>query len=538
MALFLVPALVCGQGTYMWATVTTNTNVWECNPTQGSAGACAVVKTTGLTYYAGGANNNGMAYDPVRHDVLWAYNGNNNAGDTTRGLYYWRQGVDSFGQIASITALGGAPVSAFYYNNYYYYMGYAGDFQADLRRVRIRYSTTTGLPIGIDPPDSYTVTMPRESFDVQDIALRVQDMVVYGNIVDRTVVPNERILFSMSIANLAAVSLQAQNLSTQASSSNTWYQLAFDTTYTTLYGARTDAFVTYNTGTGQTASIADSSTSGTTVNDLGGSSLRSSQGLVGSVIFGINDQNDIVQYDLFAKTAGVALVTGVKSGNQYSNGVAYDRSRNHVFFAYVNPKNQTQNGLYIWERDNPTDTEQRIATLSAIGIDPPANYPFANAVFYQDAYWFILNEQPILRKVPITYTNGGQTASGVGLLTDYPLTGIDFSNLQMGDIVIKPTTNKLYGALNLDTGGLFFFIDLATLSASTPNAMIVTGQNLPTLQLAYTYGYETLYAHDRQTGAWYTVSGMDTTVVLTQVAEYGTYGAVLSARDLGGAAFF
>lgn len=533
-AAFLAPTLVHGGGEYMWATVQGSTNIWECNPTTLSAqGTCISVLTTNLPY---GGDMNGAAYDPVRFDFLWAYPGTS-TGDPSRGLYYWRQGMNQFGQFAGLAQLGIMPTNAFYYQDYYYVLESSSATTAVLQRVKINYSSITGLPNGIGARESYTIAVPGSVQDMLfvDVALKPDDMVVYGTMDYST--SSTKVLYKVNITSLANLPLQLQIV---GSAQTTNYQMAFDRTYTTLYGGRGEGvnFITFNLQTGVATPVVGSDTYNDFITDLGGSSFRSAVDLVGYVLFGVNEFNDIVQYDLYAKTAKVALVTSIKDGNQFSNGVAYDRTRNHVFFAYTNRASPSKNGLYVWERDNPAGTEQRIATLAELGVDPPQNYPFANAVFYEDAYWFILNEELILRKVPITYSGGNQTASGVGAYTNYTLSGLDFTDadVQMGDIVINPVTNTLYGALNSDTGGYFFYIDLS--SPSQPYELVKTGQNLPTLQLAYTYNYETLYAHDRLSGRWYTVDGVNTDVRLTQVPDFGTSGAVLSARDLGGGAFF
>lgn len=262
-------------------------------------------------------------------------------------------------------------------------------------------------------------------------------------------------------------------------------------------------------------------------------------------IYGVGVDNNIYYVDPVSQNiafVGPSLSTGSKA-----NGFATDRSRNQLLYFGSN------GDLYYY--DIPTGNSGTVATAAVMGtVD---DFPPEDATFFDDAFWFIGKGGRVedfdnrLYKAQITYTGG--MPSFTGGLTSYQLTASGSSTgMAFGDIAINPLTNMLYGSTIPSSGGLFFSLDMTSLSAVADNAVtVISSGNSLSLQLAFSGDYSTLYGQRyvvdptdptnpaATTGVWYTVNigtgeynaaGFTTAPGMRDVGGFGT---VVPEVDLG-----
>lgn len=245
---------------------------------------------------------------------------------------------------------------------------------------------------------------------------------------------------------------------------------------------------------------------------------RDSAGAGVSYIYGIDDANFVCEVDPVGKTYRQELSTGLTG---QSNAFAYDTGRDDMYFL------SSDKDLYYW---NHGSTFTKLANAAALGLSS-VTQP-ANAAYYADAYWFFNEGTNTLNKAALSYAGNAPTA--VASVTSYAISGIPgtlTSSNTFGDIAINGNSGVLYAAT---VSGLFYSVDLGALSAGAGAASVIkaAGSN-PSLQIAFSSDYATLYATNYAGGQWYTMdvpSGNLTAIVGLQTKLDGTNGF----RDLGG----
>ena len=238
-----------------------------------------------------------------------------------------------------------------------------------------------------------------------------------------------------------------------------------------------------------------------------------------SYIYGIDDNNYVWEVDPAGKTYTRELNTGLTG---LSNAFAYDTARDDMYFLSSGKE------LYYW---NHGSTFTKLSTADTLGLSS-VTQP-ANAAYYADAYWFFNEGANTLNKASLNYVNNMPTS--VASLATYAISGIPgsiSSNNLFGDIAINGNTGLLYAAT---TSGLFYSVDLGALSGGAGTASVIksNGTGNPSLQIAFSSDYATLYATNYAGGQWYTMdvpSGNLTAIVGLQTKLDGTNGF----RDLGG----
>lgn len=253
-------------------------------------------------------------------------------------------------------------------------------------------------------------------------------------------------------------------------------------------------------------------------------------------IYGVGVDNTIYYVDTTVKNIQAvtpSLSTGVKA-----NGFATDRDQNHLYYFGSN------GDLYFYDIVN--GDAGTVAPASTFGNS--ADFPPENAGFSNGSFWYIGKGDDYdnkLYQVAITYSGTANVPSFSGTPVAYQLSASgSTTGMAFGDIAINPTSGTLYGSTTPGSGGLFFSLDLATLSPSgtTPVNVIASGKPI-SLQLAFSDDYATLYGQQyifdptdptnpaKTSGAWFTV---DTTT--------GSYDAISGftttpgMRDLAGVA--
>ena len=244
---------------------------------------------------------------------------------------------------------------------------------------------------------------------------------------------------------------------------------------------------------------------------------------VPAYIYGIDNNNDIYEIDPVNKTSTLALV---QPAGGFSNSLAYDTTRDHLFF--IGP----DNGLKYWVQGSGS-TGINVAGSPAVGTDPN------NAAYYNDAYWFFEHNTNLLQRWNLSYTgtgagavpsiSGTQTFAIAGM--DLPPTGSVNNTNSFGDIAINANTGILYASTSR---GRFYSVNLAT-QVFTELAASLGNNNTVGLQLSFNTDYSVLYGHSYEDGAWYEVStlnGARTLITDFSTTPFGGKGF----RDLGGAA--
>lgn len=253
-----------------------------------------------------------------------------------------------------------------------------------------------------------------------------------------------------------------------------------------------------------------------------------------ALIYGVGVDNSIYYVDTSLQSiqsVAPSLSTGVKA-----NGFATDRVRNHLFYFGSN------GDLYYYgTADGSAGTVAAASTFGNV-----ANFPPEDAGFYNGSFWYIGkgdNYDNKLYQVPISYS--GDVPSFSGTPTAYQLSASgSTSGMAFGDIAIHRDTGMLYGSTTPGSGGLFFSLDMNSLSSSGTNAVsVITSGNPISLQLAFSEDFSMLYGQEYRfdsndptnpaltSGVWYTV---DTTS--------GSYNAISGfttspgMRDLAGVA--
>ena len=249
---------------------------------------------------------------------------------------------------------------------------------------------------------------------------------------------------------------------------------------------------------------------------LTGTRDSAGQGL--SYIYGIDDNNYVWEVDPTGKTYTQELSTGLTG---QSNAFAYDTVRDDMYFL------SSAKELYYW---NHGSIFAKLSSAADLGLSSKTQP--ANAAYYANAYWFFNEGTNTLNKASLSYT--GNDPTSVASLTSYAISGIPGSistNNTFGDIAINGNSGVLYAAT---VSGLFYSVDLAALSGGAGTASVIkaAGSN-PSLQIAFSSDYATLYATNYVGGQWYTMdvtSGDYSAIAGLQTQLSGPNGF----RDLGG----
>lgn len=264
-------------------------------------------------------------------------------------------------------------------------------------------------------------------------------------------------------------------------------------------------------------------------------------------MYGIDNDNNIIEYNPELKVVRQVLATGLTprapaQANGPCNAFAFDSKRSRMFFIYQNTSANTatdtydaDNGLYYWDSGAPSVV--KIGELSELFLTSAMSNP-ANAVFSNDAYYFIKVRENKLVTCPITAVPdvAGCTEKDITM----PATGFLATQLIFGDTVIDKAGTTMYGAT---TQGFFFKV---TGLDSTPVLEVIKPAvapfastnplNNPSVQLAYDALYDTLYATRYQEGEWFTVDTAtgNFTGPIPGYSTANTAPNFFGARDLGG----
>jgi hypothetical protein len=267
-------------------------------------------------------------------------------------------------------------------------------------------------------------------------------------------------------------------------------------------------------------------------------------------IYGVAVDNNIYFVDPAAQS--ITYVTASLSTGLKANGFATDRGRNQLLYFGSN------GDLYYY--DIPSGGSGTVATASVFGnVD---EFPPEDAAYYNGAFWYIGKGGRVedldnkLYKAELTYTRGVPSFSGTPVAYQLTASG-STTGMAFGDIAINPLTNMLYGSTTPGSGGLFFSLDMTSLSGAgeNPVTVIASGKSVG-LQLAYNGDYSVLYGQQYQfdpsdpanpaltSGLWYTVdisngdynlAGFSTAPGMRDLAGFGTVVPEIDPNLLGSA---
>ncbi|MCT0229406.1 hypothetical protein KQ306_00820 [Synechococcus sp. CS-1324] len=234
-------------------------------------------------------------------------------------------------------------------------------------------------------------------------------------------------------------------------------------------------------------------------------------------IYGIGDDNIIYQVETDSQTIAPIFNTGL-SGS--SNAFAYDPIRKQFFFI------DSARNLRFWD-GGPSLFSVAGAGSGVIGSGQPAN-----AVYYNNSYWYFTERSNTLNQIPLNYAV--PTAPTADAKSTFSIAGItNPSTNTFGDIAVDGS-GILYGAT---TGGTFFSIDLAnpTTSYTVIKPTLANPGTNPSLQLSFSADFSRLFGQDFVGGQWYDINrstGLATPLsgFATPIASNGN-----ALRDLGGA---
>jgi len=267
-------------------------------------------------------------------------------------------------------------------------------------------------------------------------------------------------------------------------------------------------------------------------------------------IYGVAVDNNIYYIDPAAQSityVAPSLSTFVKA-----NGFATDRGRNQLLYFGSN------GDLYYY--DIPSGGSGTVAAASVFGnVD---EFPPEDAAYYNGAFWYIGKGGRVedfdnkLYKAELTYRGGVPSFSGTPVAYQLTASG-STTGMAFGDIAINPLTNMLYGSTTPGSGGLFFSLDMTSLSGAGENPVtVLSSGNTLSLQLAFSGDYATLYGQRYvvdpidpanpalTSGLWYTVdisngdynlAGFSTDPGMRDLAGFGTVVPEIDPNLLGSA---
>jgi hypothetical protein len=291
----------------MYAIDQTTKQLVEYNPTTSSA---TVIRD--LDFLVTGADGNALAYDTTS-DRLWFF-------DSTFNLRYYDRGssttpvVATSSDVQSLLGLGSSPVLQFANASFFdgdYWFIYPGTTASPIARLaRLRFNNPTGPNPTLNSAGSSTYTLSYDSTGTGlnlnlrtygDIAIDAVNQKLIGatariNLDGSPVASSTRsVLFSVDLASRnTASSLNVATISALSGTAPAALQLAWDSSYQNLYGVANT--VVSDDGTSVSAQASGVwyqidpatgsltqipfSTSGTTINDLAGSSATADPNIV------------------------------------------------------------------------------------------------------------------------------------------------------------------------------------------------------------------------------------------------------------------
>jgi hypothetical protein len=224
-------------------------------------------------------------------------------------------------------------------------------------------------------------------------------------------------------------------------------------------------------------------------------------------IYGIADNNLIYEINTSTEIASPVFNTGFAAGT-LTNAYAYDAARKQFFF--VAPDRT----LRVWG-GGPAVTQ--VATRANLGLTANAGQTTGlqpeSASYFNNAFWFVNENRNILTQINLDYTNPSAPTFAnriVYTIANLPAVGY-------GDIAINPNTGLLYGATET---GLFYTLNLNGNAAAIQSSYSLIRSGNPSLQLAFSADFNTLYGQEFTGGVWSTVNV--TSGVVTNIPGFTT----------------
>lgn len=260
-------------------------------------------------------------------------------------------------------------------------------------------------------------------------------------------------------------------------------------------------------------------------------------------IYGIADDNIIHEANPVPgqQSFQAAFDTGIVTASEgFSNAFAFDRNRDQMLFLNRGVPNGSapaiqENNLWMWNK--ATDTISQIATGATIGTAGQSTP--ANAAYYNNAFWFFDEGTYNLNRITLDYTNpSAPVFSARDSFAVTPAPGAPSGNA-FGDIAIDADTGLLYGYTSAGAGGIFYSLDLSTISGATIGGYnqikggSTVGGSTVGLQISFDELYDKLYGHDYNTGKWFEIS--TSTGNLTDLGFTTVLANGFGFRDIGGA---
>jgi len=294
-------------GSFMYAIDQTTKQLVEYNP---STNQTTVIRD--LDFLVSGADGNALAYDTLSNR-LWFF-------DSSLNLRYYDRGsatapvVATMGDVQTLLGLGSGTVRQFANASFFdgdYWFIYPGTTASPTARLaRLRFNNAGGPNPTLNSAGSRTYNLTYDSTGTGlnlnlrtfgDIAIDAVNQKLIGATarvnLDGSAVPSttRSVLFSIDLANRDTVSgLNVDTISALSGTAPATLQLACDSNYQNLYGVAntvvsdngtsvstqaTGVWYTIDTATG-TLTPVSFSTSGTTLNDLAGSSATADPNVV------------------------------------------------------------------------------------------------------------------------------------------------------------------------------------------------------------------------------------------------------------------
>jgi hypothetical protein len=236
---------------------------------------------------------------------------------------------------------------------------------------------------------------------------------------------------------------------------------------------------------------------------------------LGAYLYGIDDAGSLYEINPADQTWNVVAVS---ASSTLANSLAYDQSRQQLFFT------NRDLDFQVWDRTS--------GSLNNLGNALSVTGEPGNAAYYQDAYWYFDSNSTTLNKASLNYA--GSTPS-VASITSFGIAGMaatgDNTNT-FGDIAIDTAQGILYASTSR---GRFYSVNLADPANSFQEIAASAGSDRSFgLQLSFNADSSVLYGHRYSDGSWYTID--TTNGAATQIAGFITTPGGAGFRDLGGAA--
>lgn len=188
----------------------------------------------------------------------------------------------------------------------------------------------------------------------------------------------------------------------------------------------------------------------------------------GTTFYGIDNDNNILEVNPLNKFTKIVNQVGLTNSDclttpdclsvfQGSNGIAYDTTRDHLFFFYnpIATGSSQPYDLRFWNRKSTG-----IGSLKTINLGEVTYIP-ANAAYYNNSLWYFDGgtTTSILNQLALTYNPAEDDITSTSL-TRYDLSTFGsptYSPGGYGDIAINAISGVLYGST---TNGNYYSVDL------------------------------------------------------------------------------